>query len=225
MSNHGRATEFPITARSKIRRQPQFGSYSREDVYGVLDASPLCHVGYVIDGAPFVTPTLHWRKGNRVFWHGSIGSRFLRHVDGAAVCITCTLMDGYVLARSAYSHAVNYRSAMVFGIARVLTGLDEKAVALQELTDGLFPGRWETLRPVQENELNGTSVLWLEIEEATIKRRSGPPADVDESDVQVWAGVIPVNATLASPVPAPELPEGVTLPESLASLVASGRLR
>ncbi len=220
-----RDMNFPVTARSKIRRLPQFGSYSRADVYRVLDASPLCHIGYLVNGAPFVTPTLHWRRDNKVYWHGSVGSRFLRHVEGAAVCMTCTLMDGYVLARSAFSHAINYRSAMVFGTARVLVGVEEKAEALRNLTDGLFPGRWETLRALEENELKATSVLWMEIEEATVKSRSGPPADIDESDVPVWVGVIPVNTALDTPQPAPELPQAIGLPESLATLVASGRLR
>lgn len=217
--------DFPASARTKIRRQPKFGSYSRAEVYGILDAFPLCHVGYMIEGAPFVTPTLQWRKENTLYWHGSIASRFLENADGSPVCLTCTLMDGYVLARSAFNHAVNYRSVMVFGTARVLRHSDDKALALRTLTNGLFEGRWETLRPMDETELNATSVLYMEIAEATVKRRSGPPADVEESHFPVWAGVIPVTTRLAAPQPAPELPQDVSLPHALAELVRSGRLR
>ena len=216
---------FPISARSKIRRLSKFGSYSRADVYRILDASPLCHVGYVVDGSPFVTPTLQWRIENTVYWHGSIASRFLEHANGCTVCVTCTLMDGYVLARSAFNHAVNYRSAMVFGIARVLTDREVKTGALRNLTNGLFPNRWETLRPMDETEVNATSILCLDIEEATVKSRTGPPADIEEAHIPVWSGVIPVSTRLATPEPAPELPKSITLPEGLEKLVASGQLR
>lgn len=216
---------FPKTERSRIRREPHLGSYLRSDVYAVVDASPLSHIGYVIDGAPFVTPTMHWRRGNRIYWHGSVGSRFLRQVQGTRACITCSLVDGYVLARSALNHAVNYRSAMLFGTARLVESLEEKAAALREFTEGLFPGRWESLRPMTEKEVRATAVLWMEIEEATVKTRTGPPSDADESDVPVWAGVIPMHTALAPAQPVPELPESVKLPEPLVALIASGRLR
>ena len=218
-------TRYPKTERSRIRREHHLGSYARADVHAVLDASPLCHIGYVIDGAPYVTPTLHWRKGDRVYWHGSVGSRFLRQVDGAPVCLTCSLVDGYVLARSALNHAVNYRSAMLFGTAHVMDGLEEKAEALRDFTDDLFPGRWDALRPMTEREVKATSVLWMDIEEATVKVRAGPPTDAAESDVPVWAGVLPMRTMLTAAQPAPELPTTIELPESLASLIASGRLR
>jgi nitroimidazol reductase NimA-like FMN-containing flavoprotein (pyridoxamine 5'-phosphate oxidase superfamily) len=227
MSEHVEEVEgsFPRTERSRIRREPHLGSYLRSDVYAVVDAAPLSHIGYVIDGAPFVTPTMHWRRGNRIYWHGSVGSRFLRQIDGARACITCSLVDGYVLARSALNHAVNYRSAMLFGAAHVVEGLEEKAAALREFTEGLFPGRWDSLRPMTEKEVRATAVLWMDIEEATVKARSGPPSDVDEADVPVWAGVIPLRTTLAESQPAPELPASIRLPEPLAALIASGRLR
>lgn len=217
--------EYPKTERSRIRREHHRGSHARADVHAVLDAAPLCHVGYVIGGAPYVTPTVHWREGERVYWHGSAASRFLRAADRSPVCLTCTLMDGYVMARSAFNHAVNYRSAMVFGRARVVDGAEEKAEALRRFTDGLFPGRWDTLRPMTAQELKATSVLWMEIEEATAKVRAGPPADPQEADVPVWAGVLPMQTTLAAARPAPELPEDTDLPAALAALIASGRLR
>lgn len=216
---------FPRTERSRIRREHHRGSYLHSDVYSVVDASPLCHVGYVIDGQPFVTPTMHWRKGNRIYWHGSVGSRFLRQVDGERVCITCSLVDGYVLARSAFNHTVNYRSAMMFGVAHVVEDMEERVQALRDFMDGLFPGRWDTLRPVEQNELKATSVLWLDIEEATVKSRSGDPSDSDEAHVPVWAGVIPMQTTLLDSRSAPDVPANIPMPGPLADLIASGRLR
>ena len=219
------ATDYPTSERTRIRREHHRGSHARADVHAVLDAAPLCHVGYVIDGAPYVTPTLHWRDGERVYWHGSAASRFLARVEGKPACLTCTMLDGYVLARSAFSHSVNYRSAMVFGTAHAVEDAEEKAAALRHFTESYFPGRWESLRPMRTQELKATSVLWMEIEEATAKVRSGPPGDGDEADVPVWAGVIPVRAGLAAAQAAPELPEGIGLPETLAAMIRSGRLR
>lgn len=217
--------DYPTTERSRVRRLHQRGSHARADVHAILDAAPLCHVGYVIDGAPYVTPTLHWREGDRVYWHGSAASRFLRQVDGQTVCLTCSLMDGYVLARSAFNHSVNYRSAMVFGTAHTVEGDHEKTEALRRFTDGLFPGRWETLRPMTAQELKATSVLWMDVEEATAKVRAAPPGDPEDAGVRVWAGVLPMRTGLAVPEPAPELPGDIELPGPLAALIASGGLR
>jgi nitroimidazol reductase NimA-like FMN-containing flavoprotein (pyridoxamine 5'-phosphate oxidase superfamily) len=149
----------------------------------------------------------------------------LRSADGHRVCLTATLMDGYVLARSAFNHSANYRSAMVFGEARRLEDDAEKQAALHAFTDGLFPGRWATLRPMTPQELKGTSVLWMEIEEATTKVRTGPPGDTEEATYPVWAGVVPLQTTPGIPVPAPMMPPGIELPPPIAALVASGRLR
>jgi nitroimidazol reductase NimA-like FMN-containing flavoprotein (pyridoxamine 5'-phosphate oxidase superfamily) len=219
------ASEYPTTARSQLRRRRDRGSHEHTAVHAILDASPFCHVGYVIDGQPFVTPTMHWREGNHVYWHGSAASRFLRKVEGAQACLTCSLMDGYVLARSAFHHSVNYRSAMVFGAVRVLTGTDRIAAALRTFVNGLFPGRWETLRPITAEELKATTVLFMEIEEATAKVRAAPPGDGDEASFPVWAGVLPMRTVLAPAEPAPDLPPGIELPEALRALIASGRLR
>ncbi|GBQ89991.1 hypothetical protein AA13595_2785 [Gluconacetobacter johannae DSM 13595] len=216
---------YPVTERNRVRRAHERGSYAHADVHAILDATPVCHVGYVIDGAPYVTPTLHWRVGNRVYWHGSAASRFLRAAEGARVCLTCTLMDGYVMARSAFSHSVNYRSAMVFGTARRLEGDEAVAGALRDMVEDLFPGRWDTLRPMTAQELKATAVLWMDIEEASAKTRGGPPGDAAEAEVPVWAGVLPMHTVLDAPQGAPELPPGIDLPPGLAALVASGRLR
>ncbi|MBB2205947.1 pyridoxamine 5'-phosphate oxidase family protein [Gluconacetobacter takamatsuzukensis] len=216
---------YPVTERSRVRRAHQRGSHERADVHAVLDASPLCHVGYVIDGAPYVTPTLQWRVGDRVYWHGSAASRFLRAARGTRVCLTCSQMDGYVMARSAFSHSVNYRSAMVFGTANLLEGEEEIGAALRDMIEDYFPGRWDTLRPMTDQERKATAVLWMDIEEASVKVRDAPPGDGAEGDYPVWAGVIPIRTVLDTPCPAPELPADMPLPPGLAALVASGRLR
>ncbi len=216
---------YPVTERSRARRLHKRVAYDRAAVHAVLDAAPICHVGYVIDGQPYVTPTIHWREGERVYWHGSAASRFLRKVEGERVCLTVSLMDGYVLARSAFNHSVNYRSAMVFGRARLLEEPDAVAEALQRFTEGLFPGRWETLRPMTRQELKATSVLYFDIEEASAKTRDAPPGDGDEADHPVWAGVLPLQTRFAPAQPAPDLAAGLDLPGELAHLISSGRLR
>ena len=141
------------------------------------------------------------------------------------VCLTCTAMDGYVLARSAFNHSVNYRSAMVFGTAKILEDTVAKTEALRRFTDGLFPGRWETLRPMTAQELKATSVLWMDIEEATAKVNDKPPDDVEDAAFPVWAGIIPVHTSLSAAQPAPDLLVGLELPEPLAALIAAGAPR
>ena len=201
------------------------GTHEHAAVHAVLDASPLCHVGYVIDGEAYVTPTLHWRDGNRVYWHGSAASRFLRQVPGQRVCLTVSLMDGYVLARSAFNHSVNYRSAMVFGRANVMTDPDDTAAALRHMVDDLFPGRWNSLRPMTAQELKATSVLWMDIEEASVKTRDAPPGDPEDQDHAVWAGVLPTTTTMGAAQPASGPHQDLPLPPELAELIASGHLR
>ncbi len=216
---------YPTTERTRVRRSPKRGSHAHADVHAILDAAPLCHVGYVIAGAPYVTPTLHWREGDYVYWHGSAASRFLRAAEDMPVCLTCSIIDGYVLARSAFNHSVNYRSAMVFGTARLVDDLEEKTDALRRLIEDLFPGRWDNLRPMTKQEVKATSVMRMKIEEASAKIRNGPPGDMDEAGHPVWAGVLPIESRLVPPQPAPGLPDGIELPQSLADLIQSGRLR
>ena len=218
-------SDFPVTERSRIRRMHERGSHEHAAAHAVLDAAPMCHVGYVIDGEPYVTPTIHWRVDNRVYWHGSSASRFLRKVNGQRACLTVSLMDGYVLARSAFNHSVNYRSAMVFGRAQSLTDPDEIAAALRHLVDDLFPGRWETLRVMSAQELKASTVIWMDIDEASVKERAAPPGDAEEADFPVWAGVLPMTTTLAPAEPAPGPHSDLPLPEELAQLIASGNLR
>lgn len=217
--------QFPVTERSRVRRMHNRASHGWADVHAVLDAAPLCHIGYVIDGEPYVTPTIHWRQGNRVFWHGSSASRFLRKVDGQRACLTVSLIDGYVLARSAYNHSVNYRSAMVFGRAQRITDPQESAAALRAMVDSLFPGRWDSLRAMTAQEAKASTVMWMDIEEASVKDRNGPPGDAEEADFPVWAGVLPMRTTLGPAQQAPDSAAALTLPTELAALIASGRLR
>lgn len=217
--------EYPTTERTRLRRLYERGSHMRTDVHEVVDGAPICHVGYNIDGRPYVTPTLHWREGERVYWHGSSASRFLKKARGTDVCLTVSFMDGYVLSRSAFFHSVRFRSAMLFGKAQIVEGDENKTMALRRFVDGLFPGRWETLRPMQAQELKATTILYMDVEEATAKVRTGFPNDPEDASHPVWAGVLPLQTTMGAPEPAPDLMPGLGLPDSLAKLVASGELR
>lgn len=191
----------PASDRTRVRRLPERGAYDRATIDAILDATPVAHVGYTIEGQPFVTPTLQWREGDHVYWHGSAASRMLRQVEGAAVCLTVTLVDGMVLARSAFHHSMNYRSVMLLGHAHVVTDAAEKEARLRIFVESQFPGRWDMLRPVTSQELKGTTVLGMAIDEASAKVRTGPPHD-DEADesLDIWAGVIPIRYEVLPPV-------------------------
>jgi nitroimidazol reductase NimA-like FMN-containing flavoprotein (pyridoxamine 5'-phosphate oxidase superfamily) len=194
--------EFPITDRNRVRRLPERAAYDREAVFAVLDAALVAHIGYVIDGQPFVTPTSFWRDGTRLYWHGSAGSRMLKaQAGGLPVCVTVTHLDGLVLARSAFNHSLNYRSAMVFGTARPLPEAD-KASALAAFMERVCPGRSGQARPASAAELKQTSILFLDIEQAVVKTRSGAPHD-DPGDMAqpVWAGVVPLSLQVGAVQP------------------------
>ncbi len=208
------------TARARVRRIPERGRYDRQTIDAILDAGCLCHVGYVSEGQPYATPTLYWRTGDHVYWHGSRASRMLRVLQqGADVCLTVAHMDGFVLARSAFHHSINYRSVMLFGAAETVEDPHAKTAALEAFMEHLFPGRWRDLRPVTEQELHATTVLRLAITEASAKVRTGPPKD-DEGDCgwPVWAGVLPIRTALGSPLPATGMPAQVAEPEYLRRL-------
>jgi nitroimidazol reductase NimA-like FMN-containing flavoprotein (pyridoxamine 5'-phosphate oxidase superfamily) len=207
---------FTRTARTRIRRLPKRAHYDRATVHAVLDAGVLCHVGYVIDGQPYVTPTCHWRHGDRLYWHGSSASRMLRHLkQGVPACVTVSHLDGFVLARSGFHHSINYRSVMALGRAQLVPD-DAKADALEDFVERLFPGRWDELRPPTAQELKATTVLWMDLDEVSAKVRAGPPVD-DEEDyaLPVWAGVLPVTSGFGSPEPDARLIPGVPLPDYL----------
>lgn len=215
------------TARSRVKRLPERGRYDFETIAAILDAGFICHVGYVIDGQPYVTPTAYWRSGEHVYWHGSSASRMLRALAaGVDVCMTVAHVDGLVLARSAFHHSINYRSVMLFGKAEKLEDEGEKAEALEHFVGRLFPGRWTELRPVTSRELKATTVLRMPIVEGSAKIRTGPPKD-DEEDYTwpVWAGVLPVRAVLGPPIPDERLPGTTREPEYLMNLTRFGLQR
>lgn len=206
--------------RTRVRRLPKRGVYDREEVYAILDAGLLCHVGYVVDGQAYVAPTAHWREGDHLYWHGSSASRML-HTQGAGVpvCVTVSLLDGVVLARSGFHHSMNYRSAMALGTAEVVEGAAAKLAALQAFSERVAPGRWREVRPPTEQELKATTIVRLPLDEASAKVRTGPPVD-DEADYALpcWAGVVPVATRVGTPQPDPRLPAGTPAPAYLGAV-------
>jgi len=205
--------------RVRVKRVHERGAYDRATIDAILDAAPVAHVGYVVGGQPFVTPTLQWREGDHVYWHGSAASRMLEAADGADVCVTVTLIDGIVLARSAFHHSVNYRSVMLIGRASLVTDPAEKEARLKAFIDGLFPGRWAILRRVTARELRATSVLSIPISEASAKVRIGPPKD-DEEDyaLDIWAGVLPLRLETQTPISDPRMKADVPVPDHVLRL-------
>ena len=187
-------SEFPISPRNRVRRLPERAAYDHDAVFAVLDGALVAYVGYVVEGQPFVTPTSFWREGTRLYWHGSVASRMHKaQAGGLPVCVTVTHLDGLVLARSAFNHSLNYRSAMVFGTARALPEA-EKAAALAAFMERLCPGRSAQARPGSAAELKQTTVMVMDIEEAVVKTRSGGPHDdPGDLDLPVWAGVVPLT--------------------------------
>ncbi len=212
-------TDLSPTDRTRLRRVYERGHYDRATIDAILDAGLICHVGYSIDGRPYVTPTIYWREGDRVYWHGSSASRMLRKSEGADVCLTVTHLDGLVLARSAFHHSANYRSVMLFGRAEKVVDRDEKLARLKTFVDLLYPGRWEALRPITEQEIKATTLLSIPIEEASAKVRTGPPVD-DEEDyaLPVWAGTVPMRTVYDRPEPCPRLADGTPLPDHVTEL-------
>ena len=215
---------YPVSPRNRAKRRHDRAQYDHEAVHAVLDAGFLCHVAYVIDGQPYCTPTLHWRDGERLYWHGSSASRMLRNqARGLPVCLTVTHLDGLVLARSAFNHSANFRSAMVFGTAHLVEDAEEKRRALEDVTERLFPGRRAELREMTTQEIKATSVVAMDIEEASAKVRAVNVGDDDEDGhLPVWAGVIPVRQVIGADWPSPLLPAATPRPAHLAPF-AEGR--
>jgi uncharacterized protein len=183
--------------RTRLRRLHDKAAYDADTVKAILDAQPLAHIGHLIDGAPAVTPTLHWREGERVYWHGSSASRMIRASAGQAVCLTVTLLDGLVLARSGFEHSVQFRSVMVFGVAELVVDAAAHARHLETMIDQMFPARWPQLRPMTAQELKATAILSLPITEASAKIGAGMPTDAaDDMNWPVWAGVVPIRQVL-----------------------------
>ena len=213
---------YTPTQRTKVRRLSKRAVYEKERVHQILDEGFLCHVGFVQDGQPFVIPTLYARSGETLFMHGSGASRMLKTLaEGVDVCATVTLVDGFVLARSAFHHSMNYRSVTVFGRARLVSDVTEKLEALRVITDHIVPKRWDEVRGPNELEMRQTVVLALPLEDVSAKVRVGPPAD-DEEDyaLPIWAGVVPIQTQLGAP-----LPDGRVLPEAKTVEVSRFALR
>ncbi len=190
-----------VTPRTAVRRVAERGSHEPGLIDAVIDEALICHLGFIEDGIPFVIPTIHGRLGDTVYFHGSPASRALRRSSGAEVCLTVTILDGLVLARSAFHHSMNYRSVMVLGPGREVTDAEEKLRALQTLVEHVCPGRWEAARRPNLREFAKTLVVALPLEEASVKVRSGPPVDDDEDrDLEVWAGVLPLEMVAQAPI-------------------------
>jgi uncharacterized protein len=204
--------------RTRVRRLPERGRYERDAIDAVLDAGLVAHLGFVADGQPFVIPTLHARVGDEVFVHGSSASRALRTLSaGIPACLTVTLLDGIVLARSVFEHSMNYRSVVVLGTATPVDDPDRKLAALEAFTEKLLPGRWAEARRPTSTELKATSVLRLPLDEASAKIRDGGPEDGDtpDADLDVWAGQVPLVVTALPPIPDAGLRPGIPVPQGL----------
>ena len=195
--------DFAATKRTRIKRMPKRAHYDRDTVYAILDAGVVAHVGYNIDGEPYVTPTAYWRKGDHVYWHGSSASRMLRtQRAGVPVCLTVSHLDGLVLARSAFRHSLNYRAVMAFGTAAMVVDESEKEAGFNAFIERLYPGRTGLMRPILPQELKATSLIGMVIEEASAKIRDDGPLDLEtDYGAPCWAGVIPIAQRLGPAVP------------------------
>lgn len=210
---------YPVTPRNRVKRLHERGRYDRASVWAVLDEAMLCHVAYCIDGQPYVTPTIHWRDGDTLYWHGSSASRMLRHLEkGMPACLTVSHLDRLVLARCGFNHSVDYRSAMCFGTARAIDDPAEKRAALDRMIDRYYPGRAATLRTATPQELKATTVIAMVIEEASAKvRGKGVGDDPEDLDLPIWAGVIPLRTVIGEAEISPAVPDGVAPPADIAA--------
>jgi uncharacterized protein len=215
---------FTPTPRTQVKRLPKRGAYDRQTIFRILDEAFVCHVGFVADGQPYVIPTNYGRSGETLYLHGSAASRMLRTLsEGVPVCVTVTLIDGLVLARSAFHHSVNYRSVVILGTARLVEDPAEKMEALRLFTEHIMQGRWDQIRQPNEQEMKGTTVLALPLEEISAKVRTGGPVD-DEADYElpIWAGVLPLQATPSAPIADARLKAGLAVPQNVAKYARNG---
>lgn len=208
---------FDVTKRTELKRLPERGRYDRAAAYSILDEALVCHVGFVEEGQPFVIPTIHARDGDALLLHGSSASRMLRTLrDGVPLCVTVTLVDELVLARSVFNHSMNYRSVVILGVAREITDEQRKLEAMEVLTEHVIPGRWADIRHPNDAEFKQTRMLELPLEEASVKVRTGPPGDEEaDYDLDVWAGVVPYSLRAGTPQADPRLKSGIELPSYL----------
>lgn len=225
MSDIADAPSYPVDKVNRVKRVHERGRYDHETVHRILDSAMLCHVSYVIDGQPYCTPTLFWREGTRLYWHGSSASRMLRNLsDGEPACLTVTHLDSLVMARCGFNHSVDYRAVMCFGQARLVTDPEEKVRALTMMVDRFFPNRTAGLRQSTTQEIKATAVVWMEIERASAKIRAKGVGDNEEDyALPIYAERLPVRTVLWEPEPCPRLLEGVKRGEDL-SAYRPGRL-
>ncbi len=209
----------PANDHVRLRRLPDQGSYRKEDLHAVLDAGFICHLGVVVDGWPMVIPTTYGRSGDHLFVHGSAASQSLRTAKAPApTCVTVTLVDGLVLARSVFNHSVNYRCAMVYGLPELVSDPADKLAALEVISEHAVPGQWSYARSPSAKELAATTVLRLSLDEASVKVSEGPPDDDDaDLSLDVWAGEVPLRTVRLDPVPSPDLSDGIVLPDHIRS--------
>ncbi len=209
----------PANDHVRLRRLPDQGSYRKEDLHAVLDAGFICHLGVVVDGWPMVIPTTYGRAGDHLFVHGSAASQSLRTAKAPApTCVTVTLVDGLVLARSVFNHSVNYRCAMVYGLPELVSDPADKLAALEVISEHAVPGQWSYARSPSAKELAATTVLRLSLDEASVKVSEGPPDDDDaDLSLDVWAGEVPLRTVRLDPVPSPDLSDGIVLPDHIRS--------
>jgi uncharacterized protein len=207
---------YPPTPRTRIRRHPERAHYDRESVFAILDAALMCHIGYIIDGLPYVTPTLFWREGERLYWHGSSASRMLRtQAKGIAACLTVSHVDALILGRCAFRHSLNYRAVMAFGTAEIVDDATEKEAGLNAFIERLYPGRTGIMRGILPQELKATTLMGMTIESASAKIRSGGPLDLEQDyAADCWAGTVPIAQVMGAPIPDPiVLPRAEPEPE------------
>ncbi|HEU5237580.1 MAG TPA: pyridoxamine 5'-phosphate oxidase family protein [Pyrinomonadaceae bacterium] len=219
--------QLPQTPRTTLKRLPKRGSHERDVINSILDEGFICSVGFAIDNKPVVIPTGYARVENKLFIHGSQASRMLRSLsEGIEVCVNVTLVDGLVLARSAFHHSMNYRSVVIFGRATLVDNREEKIAALLALSEHIIPNRWQDVREPNESELRQTTVLTLPIDEASAKIRTGPPLDDEEDyEMKVWAGVLPLRMVSGEPIADPRLLPGIDTPDYLLNYQRTDRLK
>lgn len=210
-------TSEPSSERTRLRRLPERGKHDRATIDAIIDEALICHVAFSTDDGPVVIPTIHAREGDTLYLHGSAASRMLRIIrEGEPICVNMTIIDGLVMARSLFNHSMNYRSVILFGTAREITDPDEKLASMRLVSEHMSPGRWNDARRPNDKELRATMMVAIPLDEASAKVRTGPPGDNDEDyDLDVWAGVIPVELTFGEPQPDPRLRDGIEVPKYL----------
>ena len=215
------STDFHHSGKGRVKRLPKRGFYDKETIYKILDEGIVCHISFILDNQPFIIPTSYARVDDAIYIHGAKTSRLLNIMDGRnKLCVSVTLLDSYVMARSAFHHSMNYHSAILFGTGEIIHSDDEKLIALKVFSDHLVPGRWEDARQPSEKELHATHVVKIIIDEASAKIRTGPPSD-DEEDygLDVWAGLLQFKTVLLDPVDDPRLKDGVNVPEYIQKFI------